>query len=51
MLTKPEIYADKNEFKKAESSYKEALSKLEAANREYEKVFEKIIALDEQLLA
>jgi ATP-binding cassette, subfamily F, member 3 len=51
MLTKPDIYADKDAFKKTESGYKEALSKLEAANKEYEKVFEKIIELDEQLLA
>jgi ATP-binding cassette, subfamily F, member 3 len=51
MLTKPEIYADKDAFKKTESGYKEALAKLETANKEYEKVFEKIIELDEQLLA
>jgi ATP-binding cassette subfamily F protein 3 len=49
-LTKPEIYANGDEFKKTEASYKNALSKLEAANKEYEKVFEKIIELDEQLL-
>jgi hypothetical protein len=30
---------------------KRAVNKLEVANKEYEKVFEKIIALDEQLLA
>jgi ATP-binding cassette, subfamily F, member 3 len=51
MLTKPEIYADKDAFKKTESGYKDAVAKLEAANKEYEKVFEKIIELDEQLLA
>jgi ATP-binding cassette, subfamily F, member 3 len=51
MLTKPEIYADKDAFKKTESGYKDAVAKLEAANKEYEKVFEKIIDLDEQLLA
>jgi ATP-binding cassette, subfamily F, member 3 len=51
MLTKPEIYADKDAFKKTESGYRDALAKLEAANKEYEKVFEKIIELDEQLLA
>jgi ATP-binding cassette subfamily F protein 3 len=50
-LTKPEIYANGQEFKKTESAYKEAVNKLEVANKEYEKVFEKIIALDEQLLA
>jgi ATP-binding cassette, subfamily F, member 3 len=51
MLTKREIYADKDAFKKTESGYKDAVAKLEAANKEYEKVFEKIIDLDEQLLA
>jgi ATP-binding cassette subfamily F protein 3 len=50
-LTHPETYANAGEFKKTEASYKEAVSKLEAANKEYEKVFEKIIELDEQLLA
>jgi len=49
-LTKPEIYANKDEFKKTESGYKEAVNKLAAANKEYEKVFEKIMELDEQLL-
>jgi len=49
-LTKPEIYANKEEFKKTESAYKEAVTKLAAVNRDYEKVFEKIMELDEQLL-
>jgi ATP-binding cassette, subfamily F, member 3 len=50
-LTKPDIYANGVEFKKTESAYKEVINKLEVANKEYEKVFEKIIALDEQLLS
>lgn len=50
LLTKPDIYANAVEFKKTEAAYKDAISKLEAANKEYEKVFEKIIELDEQLL-
>jgi ATP-binding cassette subfamily F protein 3 len=49
-LAKPGIYANVVEFKKTETAYKETLSKLEAANKEYEVVFEKIIELDEQLL-
>jgi ATP-binding cassette subfamily F protein 3 len=49
-LTRPEIYASGEEFKKTEAAYKDALNKLQAANKEYEKVFEKIIELDEQLL-
>ena len=50
-LTKPEIYANGQEFKKTETAYKEILGKLDAVNKEYEKVFEKIIEMDEQLLA
>jgi ATP-binding cassette subfamily F protein 3 len=49
-LTQPETYANGEEFKKTEASYKEAVSKLLAASKEYEIVFEKIIELDEQLL-
>ena len=41
-LTKPEIYANAEEFKKAEASYKEVVKKLEIANKDYEEVFEKI---------
>lgn len=50
LLTKPGIYANGEEFKKTEAAYKDALSKLELANKEYEKIFEKIIELDEELL-
>jgi ATP-binding cassette subfamily F protein 3 len=49
-LTKPEVYASGEEFKKTESAYKTVLNKLETANKEYETIFEKIIELDEQLL-
>jgi ATP-binding cassette subfamily F protein 3 len=49
-LAKPDIYANVVEFKKTETAYKEILNKLQAANKEYEVVFEKIIELDEQLL-
>lgn len=51
LLTKPEVYSNADEFKKTEAAYKDVLSKLEIANKDYEKVFEKIIELDEQLLA
>lgn len=50
-LTNPEIYATNKEFKKTESAYKETIRKLETANKDYEKVFEKIIELDEALLS
>lgn len=49
-LAKPEIYANVDEFKKTETAYKQAVSKLESVNKQYEIVFEKIIELDEQLL-
>jgi ATP-binding cassette subfamily F protein 3 len=49
-LAKPDIYANVVEFKKTETAYKEILNKLQAANKEYEVVFEKIIELDGHLL-
>ena len=50
-LTKPEIYAKGDNFKKTEAAYKDVLNKLQAANKDYERIFEKIIDLDEQLLS
>ncbi len=49
-LTHPETYSNGDEFKKTEAAYKEIQSKLNAANKEYEIVFEKMISLDEELL-
>jgi len=49
-LASPEVYSNGEEFKKTEASYKDVLNKLGVANKEYEKVFEKIIELDEELL-
>ena len=50
-LANPATYANGEEFKKTEAAYKLIAEKLEAANKEYEIVFEKIISLDEQLLS
>jgi ATP-binding cassette subfamily F protein 3 len=50
-LALPDIYSNPDDFKKTETTYKQVLAKLEAANKEYEIVFEKIITLDEQLLS
>ena len=50
-LVLPDIYSNGLEFKKTESAYKDVVSKLEQANKEYEVVFEKIISLDEDLLS
>ena len=49
-LTRPDAYANSDEFKKTEGAYKQLVAKLAAANKEYEIVFEKIISLDEELL-
>lgn len=49
-LSKPETYANAEEFKRTEGAYKLAINELEQANKEYEIVFEKMVALDEQLL-
>lgn len=49
-LSHPETYANADEFKKTEAAYKEVVSKLAVATREYEVVFEKMISLDDELL-
>jgi ATP-binding cassette subfamily F protein 3 len=50
MLSNPDIYSNTAEFKNTENMYKDVMVKLEAATKEYEVVFEKIITLDEELL-
>lgn len=50
-LALPDIYSNGDDFKKTETAYKQVLAKLEAANKEYEIVFEKIISLEEGLLS
>ena len=50
-LASPDTYSNGEEFKKTESDYKLTLEKLEAANREYEKVFEKMMELDDDMIA
>ncbi|RYF79485.1 MAG: ABC transporter ATP-binding protein, partial [Chitinophagaceae bacterium] len=50
-LALPAIYTNGEDFKKTEAAYKAVITKLDTANKEYEIVFEKIISLDEQLLA
>jgi len=49
-LAHPDTYSNGEEFKKTEIAYKDITIKLEAANKEYEIVFEKMISLDEDLL-
>ena len=44
-LADPTIYGDKDKFLQAETSYKKAVQELETANKEYEKVFEKMMEM------
>jgi ATP-binding cassette subfamily F protein 3 len=48
-LASPEVYADRNKFVEAESGYKKASQEIESLNKEYEKVFEKIMELETEL--
>ncbi len=45
-LIDPAIYSDKTKFLQAETAYKKAETELAALNAEYEKVFEKIMQLE-----
>ena len=45
-LADPEIYSDKNKFKQAEAEYNKAAADLNAANAEYEQVFEKMMEME-----
>ncbi|WP_028786288.1 ABC-F family ATP-binding cassette domain-containing protein [Terrimonas ferruginea] len=47
-LSDPEIYADKNKFREAESAYQQAAGEVEKLNKEYETVFEKLMELEGQ---
>jgi ATP-binding cassette subfamily F protein 3 len=48
-LALPEIYSDKEKFIGAEKKYNEKLKELTMRNAEYEKIFEKMILLEEQV--
>ena len=50
-LAHPDTYSNGVEFKKTEAAYKDVSVKFIAATKEYEIVFEKMISLDEALLA
>lgn len=47
-LTSPEIYSDKQKFTEAETNYKKAADELVRLNKEYERIFEKIMELESQ---
>ncbi|HYC30098.1 MAG TPA: ATP-binding cassette domain-containing protein, partial [Chitinophagaceae bacterium] len=48
-LADPATYADKTRFLQAETDYKKASEELNKANSEYERIFEKIMELQEQV--
>ena len=45
-LTDPATYSDKQKFLQAEASYNKASAELDQLNKEYERVFEKIVELE-----
>ena len=47
-LASPEIYLEKQKFLTAENKYKENSIQLQKATAEYEKLFEKIIEMEEK---
>lgn len=47
-LTDPEIYADKNKFREAETAYQQAAAEADKLNKEYESVFERLMELENQ---
>ncbi len=48
-LTTPEVYSNKQKFTATEDLYKKTTDELTKLNTEYEKVFEKIVALEEAM--
>ena len=45
-LATPDVYGDKSKFLAVETAYKNATQELDAVNKEYEIVFEKIMELE-----
>jgi ATP-binding cassette, subfamily F, member 3 len=45
-LTDPSVYSDKNKFAEAETNYRKAAAELLSLNKDYEELFEKIVALE-----
>ena len=48
-LALPEIYSDKNKFIDAENKYNQKTEQLKKANEEYERLFEKIMEMEEKV--
>jgi ATP-binding cassette subfamily F protein 3 len=49
MLSDPSLYADKDKFVKLDDQYKQVSSRVEAKSKEYEKLFEEVMELEEKL--
>jgi ATP-binding cassette subfamily F protein 3 len=48
-LGDPAVYADRERFLKLDSEYKDLTPKVEAKNKEYEKLFEEVMQLEEKI--
>jgi ATP-binding cassette subfamily F protein 3 len=48
-LALPEIYSDNQKFIEAEKKYNQKLEQLSNANEEYEKIFEKLMLMEEKV--
>ena len=49
LMTSPDNYADKDKFQQTEKDYKSVTAELDALNKEYETVFEKVMELEEKM--
>ena len=48
-MASPDIYADKDKFRKTEEAYKKTNAELTKLNADYESVFEKVMELEEKV--
>jgi ATP-binding cassette subfamily F protein 3 len=48
-LADPDIYADKDKFQSLDSRYKSLGSQVESKTKEYEKLFEQLMELEEKI--
>ena len=49
LMASPDGYANKDKFHQTETDYKKLTNELEALNKEYEIVFEKVMELEEKM--
>jgi ATP-binding cassette subfamily F protein 3 len=48
-MASPDSYSNKEKFHQTETAYKKVSNELEALNKEYEIVFEKVMELEEKM--